>query len=290
MKKIILTGLLSCISLLVCKAQEINFRGNSDVIHYIYVGSLPKNSEGTYEKLKIEIFGGTYEASDLGTTVYSISTRTNNKINIERTGGGSNTFELSVYENPQSFDFIIKQTQRWSSLNIKSTLLKTNSRDQIEFSINIGIKMYDPTDKNDVTSKFTQLVLTATDKQGNFGIGTLTPQSKLDVRGKIIADEVEIKINKGADFVFEPDYSLLTLSEIENHIKENKHLPNIPSEKEMIKNGVNVNEMQIKLLQKIEELTLYVIELDKKDKEKNELIETLKKENQEIKEQLQNKN
>ncbi len=279
MKKKILIGLLFCISFLICKAQEVNFRGNSDVIHYIYVGSLPKSSEDTYEKLKIEIFGGTYEALELGTTVYSISTRNNNKINIERTGGGSSKFELSVYENFGSFDFIIKQTQRWASLNIKSTLLKTNSSDQVESLNNIGIKKYDPTGKNNVTSKFTKLVLTATDKQGNFGIGTLSPQAKLDVKGKIIADEVEIKVNKGADLVFESDYNLPTLSEVENHIKENKHLLGIPSEKEMIKNGVNVNEMQIKLLQKIEELTLYTIELNKQ-------VQRLKTENQEIKKQL----
>lgn len=105
------------------------------------------------------------------------------------------------------------------------------------------------------------------------------------IDGKLTAKEIEIKIDTGADFVFESDYQLPSLSEVENHIKENKHLPDIPSEKEMIENGVNVNEMQIKLLQKIEELTLYVIELDKKDKEKSRLIERQEK----LIEELQNK-
>lgn len=112
------------------------------------------------------------------------------------------------------------------------------------------------------------------DGYGNIGLGTLSPQAKLDVRGKIIADEVEIKVNTGADFVFEPDYNLKPLSEVEAFVKENKHLPEIPSEKKMQEEGVNVNELQIKLLQKIEELTLYVIEQDKKIQELQSKLES----------------
>ncbi len=107
---------------------------------------------------------------------------------------------------------------------------------------------------------------------GNVGIGTENPQSKLDVRGKITASEVEIKVISGADFVFQPDYNLMPLSEVESFVKENQHLPEIPSEKEMVENGVNVNDMQIKLLQKIEELTLYVIEQEKQNKKLQEQI------------------
>lgn len=108
---------------------------------------------------------------------------------------------------------------------------------------------------------------------GNIGIGTETPQSALDIKGKVVAEEVEIKVASGADFVFESDYLLKPLSDVESFIKENKHLPEIPSEKEMIENGLNVNEMQIKLLQKIEELTLYVIEQDKKINKLEKLLE-----------------
>lgn len=111
---------------------------------------------------------------------------------------------------------------------------------------------------------------------GNVGIGTSTPQAKLDVKGRILAEEVEIKVSSGADFVFEPSYKLKPLVEVEAFVKEKKHLPEIPSEKEMVEKGVNVNEMQIKLLQKIEELTLYTIQLEKNYielKQKLELLE-----------------
>ncbi|WP_165025360.1 hypothetical protein [Dysgonomonas sp. ZJ279] len=101
----------------------------------------------------------------------------------------------------------------------------------------------------------------------------------LDVGGAITARSVEIRVDAGADFVFQPDYNLKPLSEVEQFVKTNKHLPEIPSEKQMIEEGVNVTDMQIKLLQKIEELTLYMIEQNKQIKE-------LKEENLEIRKLL----
>ena len=104
------------------------------------------------------------------------------------------------------------------------------------------------------------------------GILTQNPQYALDVNGIIRATEVKIEISSGSDFVFRPDYDLMPLSEVESFVKENQHLPEIPSEKEMIENGVSINEMQIKLLQKVEELTLYVIEQDKQNKKLQEQV------------------
>jgi hypothetical protein len=98
---------------------------------------------------------------------------------------------------------------------------------------------------------------------GNVGIGTITPDAKLTVAGNIKAREVEVRITAGADFVFAHDYQLPNLGEVEAFVKANKHLPGIQSEKDMQENGLNLNQMNIKLLQKVEELTLYVIELKK---------------------------
>ncbi len=105
---------------------------------------------------------------------------------------------------------------------------------------------------------------------GNVGIGTTNPTSKLTVAGDINSREVRVTVNAGADFVFEKDYDLPSLDSVSNFIKENKHLPEIASAEEMKKDGINLSEMNIKLLQKIEELTIYVIQ-------QQEDIEILKK-------------
>ena len=109
-------------------------------------------------------------------------------------------------------------------------------------------------------------------ENGNVGIGTQRPTSKLTVAGDINSREVRVSVDAGADFVFEKDYNLPSLEFVDNYIKENKHLPQIASATEMQNNGINLSEMNIKLLQKIEELTLYTIEQNKK-------INELQKEN-----------
>lgn len=106
---------------------------------------------------------------------------------------------------------------------------------------------------------------------GGLAIGktTVNPEYLVDINGKVRANEVVVN-STGADFVFEEDYNLRILSEVESFIKANKHLPEIPTAKEVEENGVSVGEMQSKLLQKIEELTLYIIEQEKRIKELEE--------------------
>jgi hypothetical protein len=95
------------------------------------------------------------------------------------------------------------------------------------------------------------------------GIGTICPQTALDVAGTIRAKEVKVELFSGCDFVFEKDYKLMNLNDLEKFVTTKQHLPEIASEKEMIENGLNMKEFQMKLLQKIEELTLYTIEQNK---------------------------
>ena len=102
------------------------------------------------------------------------------------------------------------------------------------------------------------------DTNGNVGIGTTIPDSKLTVNGKIHATEVVVDVNIPADYVFNSNYKLMPLHEVEKYVNTNNHLPEIPSASEIKKNGMSMGEMQNKLLQKIEELTLYIIDQQKK--------------------------
>lgn len=109
-------------------------------------------------------------------------------------------------------------------------------------------------------------------KQGNLGIGTTTPGSyKLAVAGKIAATgEVRVFTDGTTvfpDYVFDPAYVLPSLDETEKYVKENRHLPEVPSAKEFEKDGMSLNDMNVILLKKVEELTLYMIEMKKQNEE-----------------------
>ncbi len=129
------------------------------------------------------------------------------------------------------------------------------------------------------------------DDEANVGIGKHLPESRLHIyettaiedmfmiedeigrinfkikkNGFVYARELTIDVEVFPDYVFDDDYKLMSLNDLESYIKENKHLPGIPTEAEVIKNGLNIEKSNIMLLQKIEELTLYLIEIDKEIK------------------------
>jgi uncharacterized coiled-coil protein SlyX len=114
------------------------------------------------------------------------------------------------------------------------------------------------------------------DKSGNVGVGTSTPAYKLDVAGVIRAHEVLVELPAPPpgggggdenphmqDVVFEADYKLRSLAEVDSFIQAHKHLPEIPSAKEVEEKGLGVVDMQMRLLRKVEELTLYLISQEK---------------------------
>jgi hypothetical protein len=106
------------------------------------------------------------------------------------------------------------------------------------------------------------------------GIGTWHPTHMLTVRGAVKAEELVID-TVGADFVFEDEYKLRSLEDVESFVAENNHLPEIPSAAEMQSQGAKIGELSIKLLQKVEELTLYTIEQQKR-------MAAIEKENQRL--------
>ncbi|MCS3798188.1 hypothetical protein [Niastella sp. OAS944] len=114
---------------------------------------------------------------------------------------------------------------------------------------------------------------------GSVGIGTNSPGNfKLAVEGGIAARSVKVTTAAFADYVFEPTYKLRPLSSVESYINENKHLPGMPSAKEVEKDGgFELGNMNVKLLEKIEELTLYVIELKKENEQMKKEIKDIRK-------------
>jgi hypothetical protein len=165
--------------------------------------------------------------------------------------------KLDINEgNINVFGFNTSRYLRFTEANLQGAYI---NYDGVKNILNIGVNNINSTDiNNDVNS------ISIIRSSGNVGIGTITPDSKLTVAGNIHDQEVKVTIDAGADFVFHEAYKLPSLDTVEIFIKKNKHLPEIASAKDMEENGLFLAEMNIKLLQKIEELTLYTILLNDK--------------------------
>jgi hypothetical protein len=113
---------------------------------------------------------------------------------------------------------------------------------------------------------------------GSVGIGTAAPGTyKLAVNGSIHAKQVNIDVTGWPDYVFRPTYHLPSLNLVKSYIDQNHHLPEMPSEGDVAKDGLNLGEANKLLLKKVEELTLYMIDMDKQLKEQQQEIRKLKK-------------
>lgn len=113
---------------------------------------------------------------------------------------------------------------------------------------------------------------------GKVGIGTLTPDELLSVNGTIHTKEVKVDLSGWSDYVFKPTYTLPSLSQVKSYIDQNHHLSEMPSEQDVVKNGLNLGEIVKLQTKKIEELTLYLIEKDKQVSDQQKEIEQLKEE------------
>ena len=180
------------------------------------------------------------------------TTNPNSKLEVKSEGGEQNQGQIHVVGNGGNGtgDAYISFYEGTETNSQWSVGVKDNDN---AFSISSGLTM-------DASPKFT-----ISESTGNVGIGVVnTPDYKLAVKGKIIAEELKVALHGNwPDYVFKSNYNLPSLVEVENHIKEKGHLKDIPSEKEVKENGIMVGEMNAMLLRKIEELTLYVIKQQK---------------------------
>ena len=205
-------------------------------------------------------------------------------------GATSQAMEFNTDKNKFVFNKPINGSGSYGSLNITTTTghLEFGPMDSgyIRFKTNMSGYHFDKrlflnAGELISTNKLTFKTNTSTScmtmlANGYIGIGTTNPSYKLDVNGTIRANEIIVNTT-GADFVFAEDYKLRPLSEVKAFIQENKHLPEIKSAQEMQENGVGVNELQTQLLQKIEELTLYLIQQEQIIEELRHEVELLTK-------------
>nr|WP_121273831.1 hypothetical protein [Pedobacter schmidteae] len=164
---------------------------------------------------------------------------------------------------------------------LQKFVVSNNNADGLEVYLNqptglVGLQAY-----NRTTSSYSKMQFDASHFSfsiGNVGIGTTDSQGyRLAVNGNIKAREIKVDNTNWPDYVFSRDYQLPTLQETEKHIKDKGHLPGIPTAAEVKANGIDLGEMNAKLLQKIEELTLHLIEKDKEIKALLKDVATLKK-------------
>ncbi len=120
------------------------------------------------------------------------------------------------------------------------------------------------------------------DTGGKVGIGTSSPDHKLDVKGTIRAEEVIVETG-WSDFVFDEGYAVPTLGEVEEHIEAHGHLADVPSAEVVESEGLSLGDAQKVMMQKIEELTLYMIEQDRRSEILESRIVELEKENEILK-------
>jgi hypothetical protein len=264
MKKLIF--LFAFLVPVLAKAQySNNIVGDYSTI-YVYVGTInvAPSDLGNFNKLKVEVFGGAWESDTNGETTYYIANRNGLSVNQVTLGSSSgNSFTLKAYQSGTSTNFYIVTTgTRYKAFSIKSFLLSPgNAANQL-----VTLSTTTTAPANEIALNIIPVMYT--DPNGNLGLNTLTPDPayRLSVNGKIRAKEIRVETG-WADYVFDKSYELPALADIKAYIEQNHHLPEIPSEQEVAKNGINLGEMNKLLLKKVEELTLYLIE---KDKEKEE--------------------
>lgn len=294
MKRFILTFFLVIIKVSLSNGQTVDVKylnpklGNEDLLKHIRFGNSSEYYAGFMWNNTSEAYGNgdDFTIFTYGNRDINLRTGTGNFIVFPSSGGnvGIGTTnpqsKLDIYRRGEEVSLLRFSTERpWefiqtgtggaSGLALRSKVNSKYFRIQSPEGVNNTVFFT----SNTATANRVYLV----PQGGRVGIGTESPDAELTVKGKIHTREVKVDLAGAVapDYVFKEDYNLRSLEEVQAHIQEKGHLPGIPSAKEMEEEGVNLKEMNLKLLEKVEELTLYVIQLKKENGKLKESVEVL---------------
>lgn len=262
------------------QAQNINFGNTGGFFGWFRLGTLTLQQQGADASIQI-VSGGGYNANYHQNGECHIHFRTSNGASETNgffaSGSFYNTGRTKIVSsirviqvNQYTWDFYAVMPS-YTGLEAVLSLSSVSGNWQPSLT-----KMDPPANviSADLTEEF--LVSSSTYFMDNVGIGTTTPREKLSVNGNIRAKEIKVEATNWPDYVFEEDYQVVTLEVLESYIKTHKHLPGMPSAKDVEANGIAVSEMLKLQQQKIEELTLQLIELSKKVETQNADLKGLK--------------
>ena len=263
---------------------------NTAYAHFVHGSTI---TNGFYFSNRLTINSGnlnSYNGQDLslgiGTSSGGMTTRMTIKGNGTTNGFvGIGTTAPSQRLQVDFGNMMVRGTNNFSAAGNSASLFLGDGYNYIRSlngtGVQIGVFATDPNNNPISVNAFTvyNYGKVAVGDAANFS--NLPGPYKLYVQSGILTEQVTVALyntSSWADFVFDKNYKLRPLCEVEKFINKNKHLPEIPSAKEVVEKGVNLAEMDAKLLMKIEELTLYLVELDKKVKALEEENELLKRE------------
>jgi hypothetical protein len=255
--------------------------GHANASHVFYAGTSTSSGGSTTSKELMRITGA--GAVGIGTSNPGSGLHVNHVdggcILVSSTSGNSGSFAVAGGIGWHSLPSTIGDVVVRSGNSSNDLILAVNGGDGT--TINSGNILF--TTGSAYTAK--EKVRMTIDNIGKVSIGepsafTLgTPGTyKLYVSDGILTEKVRVAIKTTtdwADYVFKPEYKLISLSEVESYIKTNGHLPEVPSAQEVVNKGIDMAQMDAKLLQKIEELTLYMIELKKENEEMKKKLEEI---------------
>jgi hypothetical protein len=279
--------LINSISLLAADGDLIVQNGSTSNSPNLYFGTETNPSSGKY--LRLKDYWLTFHAHHHEGFKFELYNNDTNTTNTGVTISGNGNVGIGNTDPYATLD-IINSGAAWATRGIRllGPNIVANSGHSLMISVgkgdsirNMGQMYFNYANDNSTSNRLSFGLHSVDDVlnilgTGNVGIGTTTPGSyKLNVAGSVRANEVVVNTT-GADYVFEDSYKLKPLEEVEQYIEKEKHLPEIPSASEMKNNGVGVSEIQAKLLAKVEELTLYMIDQNKK-------LESVIKENEQLK-------